>query len=1665
MTVRLEYWDKSLTNPRWVEARIEYGTSNYQNACISVEMAESLGNSRRATVRLANQNWQGNTAATGPFTNLFTDFQRVRILDDSLNIVLFHGRIYDNKDKNDKQFGKLIELTCWDIFRELQDYPTGHLDGNIVYGSGTGEFTTAAGLIKHVLKADYVHPSSLEIPSSSIYLDDSGGATNADDGTKFRTSGITLHGGMWETYNLAKGAAKNALGHIAAIARDDPHTNAQNEDDFGYDYHLDSRFDRSDDYTTSTNAVLRGDAFNYFKRGTVPAAPDIASPTSFDGLRIEYPTATFNEQGNLVAMMEDAQFERPKDQLYTSALLKINLDLRVSKTYDVSESDYNYAEFGQYMDEDNNNKSSPKAIAVGIHNGKFLVEALSGGTIGGSSGQFKYEGRRFHRDFDTAGNEHMIAENLLIDHVHSATNSDHYDQNHGDGSSYHEHIVGRIQYQSTVAATTGSILMSFDDETQLQAFNRECDIVTSAIILRTNQSTPVATYTFTPSLHRLKTKFDLQRPYKVEVSATGQLDQVRQEMAAALTKSTVEQITGRIRTFRGPYYYVDLEASAATANTLTISRVNTTISGATNNPVSHGIKRGMTIAALDSQDKQVAWGWVTDFSSDDSSISSNVTITAPIRSATAANPNAAIPNYGQTYWNTLDDGSAWTGNSNKIRVYVPVRPGHYIHVKNDSHNIGGYHFVDEVNYTELQGAIGTTYKTYGTNNTTAAYEGPYKHRLPQVLVEVDDVARRIGSLADIPAGLLPWMFMQTADGAGNETGKFTIKGRRDIEWTSGIMTLGSMYSFKIKSGSVTLDISATNQADTKPIEYIISFNPDQAPDSNNEYQFEFTKRSDYIDDIDKVRMGWARAGASTSDPAILEFSGSTTIGDLSMRSIGSALMHRGAQGFTSDMKITDNNDGDFRTCAWQAFTIDFNDGTDLNVTGSSTTLGASTNSRLSYWMYVTLPEDFDSGNGTLNFSSTPAGAQGDAKLSVGMAIVEVDDTDSDEFNMPSIFPINAKDPVISAGLIDANHISSITASLGTITSGTIKLALNDYYGAALTKVTGGGSYTETHDLRALFDSGNGIYMEPQGIYGIGNNPINLDGLTNKYTAEWMTGSGSANAGNNQPYNRGYIMAGAYPPTGNRTPTIKIGAQGIQLGSFAEAGATSADSSGSNQEDSFGTKHFAYGPYHPSIGVIGIGGGNDQAMRPPELLGLQMTYSYATKSGNFNKYGILRFNNGMDGTGLTAHGGNTGFWGDGIAWSSFAPNDNSTEADVRVARAGITYQPTTQGKYASSGSHYASSSGGAPARGRLEFTSFGERLDGTHNENTQTDFYVGDNGNNGSTSPIWQFAIPTDYTDKALTRIGSLSFSNSVSSNQVTIEGPPSNPTTYTVILPAGAPTASGQTLQTTGSTPFSQLEWGASGGVTTSTFNAHVGNAAAHHTATANTWRDIDDTPANGVTTESISSNWAYDHENDNSLHGGGGGGGSGTVNSGAANRGAYYASAGTTLDDTNYYMSQAQVGSTATRVTTVASQRLYTSSSIVEMENLGTTWGGYYASFDANGRITSYNSSQRFKENIENLAVDTSKIFDLTARQFKYKDTTEVIHTDEEDPEEEETVTITGRNDIGYIAEEVYDHVPSLVTLNKAGQPDAVNYAMVAVLLLEEVKKLKTRIEALEAG
>jgi hypothetical protein len=192
-------------------------------------------------------------------------------------------------------------------------------------------------------------------------------------------------------------------------------------------------------------------------------------------------------------------------------------------------------------------------------------------------------------------------------------------------------------------------------------------------------------------------------------------------------------------------------------------------------------------------------------------------------------------------------------------------------------------------------------------------------------------------------------------------------------------------------------------------------------------------------------------------------------------------------------------------------------------------------------------------------------------------------------------------------------------------------------------------------------------------------------------------------------------------------------------------------------------------------------------------------------------------------------------------------------------------------------------------------------------------------------------------------------------------------------------------------------------------------------------------------------------------------GGGSGTVNSGAANRGAYYASAGTTLDDTTYYMTQSQVGSTSNRAYMMACTR-FSASSDVELTGLSVA-SGTYLKLDSNNDVVLSSSSRKYKENIENLTFDTSPVYDLVTRTFKYKDYTRTLHGEEDDPEPEETITVTGKNSFGFIAEEVNEILPDLVLKNNDGEPEDVEYQLVSILLLEEMKKLKTRIEVLEGN
>ncbi|BAU80331.1 low complexity HA-like repeat protein [Tokyovirus A1] len=96
-----------------------------------------------------------------------------------------------------------------------------------------------------------------------------------------------------------------------------------------------------------------------------------------------------------------------------------------------------------------------------------------------------------------------------------------------------------------------------------------------------------------------------------------------------------------------------------------------------------------------------------------------------------------------------------------------------------------------------------------------------------------------------------------------------------------------------------------------------------------------------------------------------------------------------------------------------------------------------------------------------------------------------------------------------------------------------------------------------------------------------------------------------------------------------------------------------------------------------------------------------------------------------------------------------------------------------------------------------------------------------------------------------------------------------------------------------------------------------------------------------------------------------------------------------------------------------------------------------------ATGIITQAASSRRFKENIRDLEVDTSKLYELALKTYEYK-------TD-------------GREDYGLIAEDTHEILPEIVTLDAEGNPHGIKHLTLVMLLVAELQNLKKRVEALE--
>jgi hypothetical protein len=87
--------------------------------------------------------------------------------------------------------------------------------------------------------------------------------------------------------------------------------------------------------------------------------------------------------------------------------------------------------------------------------------------------------------------------------------------------------------------------------------------------------------------------------------------------------------------------------------------------------------------------------------------------------------------------------------------------------------------------------------------------------------------------------------------------------------------------------------------------------------------------------------------------------------------------------------------------------------------------------------------------------------------------------------------------------------------------------------------------------------------------------------------------------------------------------------------------------------------------------------------------------------------------------------------------------------------------------------------------------------------------------------------------------------------------------------------------------------------------------------------------------------------------------------------------------------------------------------------------------------------SSERYKHNINTITGALSKVD--TMRGVTYQR------------------NIDNMEQIGLIAEEVYQVIPEVVNLNELGQPDSINYANLVGLLIEAIKELKQEVDTLK--
>ena len=524
--LRLDYVNNS---GNWTQAK----TPENNDAVLLANVQQAINAGAKAEVIVANRTTKANADnandGKGNLTDIFTSFQRVRLVDQETGIVVFAGRIYRVRTKWDLQYGQTIILNAFDAFKELEEFSMADAPSTVKSMDTTSSNVSGYDLRKRSQVIKYIL-NQLDLNdnlsvSDTDHFDDSWSTDSLGD-KKFNPTKIS----------------RSVLKIMQELAMVDPIKNASGTaiGESGYDF-------RVDPYFTSCAADHKPAAqLNYFQRGTRPgrggAYNNEASPTlcttSTDSLTIEYPVDGWNgDSGLAMSMSQQFEFDRPKEELYTELIL----------------------EYEDQSREDENANSEGTSGSRGVMSFELLK--------GTASGTFTWSGKAL----DPSKNTTNITEELTI----SGT------------------VMARAQWQS--GSTSGYLLVS----------NVSSSFPTSGNVTLTG-ATSGATFAMNAATGRMVTKYGLKRPIKIARNLNTDLNVLREEVVSRLIGRTdLEIIRGKFSTNKKyPFVYYDLPGNSS-RSTATISWSGTVDAQA------RGIRKGHVIAEVDSVGTYVRYAYIS----------------------------------------------------------------------------------------------------------------------------------------------------------------------------------------------------------------------------------------------------------------------------------------------------------------------------------------------------------------------------------------------------------------------------------------------------------------------------------------------------------------------------------------------------------------------------------------------------------------------------------------------------------------------------------------------------------------------------------------------------------------------------------------------------------------------------------------------------------------------------------------------------------------------------------------------------------------------------------------------------------------------------------------------------------------------------------------------